>query len=260
MNPAFAYLYDQTTSDPRHERELALMEAELGRRGIDGRIARDALFRGTESMLKEYVKLGIKNIVVVGSDASLLQMIPSLPAMDATIGFLPLGENGPVARMFGIPSGVGATDVLAARLVETVDVGRVNGRPFLTEAILPATNASVLIEGQYRLRPQENGAIGIRNFGSPAADGSASADPKDGWLELVIQTRPVSGAFAKLLSRGRLEETHIPFQNARLEAEEDVELFADGVVIAGKTFDFTVQPKAMRLITGRGRKIQADML
>ncbi len=154
MNPAFAYLYDQVAADPRHERDLALMEAELSRRGIDGRIARESMFRDAQLMVKEFVKLGIKNVVVLGNDASLLQIIPLLPNADITIGYLPLGEAGPLARMLGIPFGVEAVDVLAARSVETMDLGRVNDRPFLTEAALPATRASVLVERQYRLRPQ----------------------------------------------------------------------------------------------------------
>lgn len=260
MNPTFAYLYDQTASDPRYERELASVEAELARRGIDGRIARESMFRDIQSTVKDLVKTGIRNVVVVGSDASFLQMIPLLSVLDVTIGFLPLGEAGAIAKMLGISSGVSATDVLAARLVETVDLGRVNERPFLTEAVLPATRASILIEGKYRLQPRESGAIGIRNLGSSAADGSASADPKDGWLELVIQTRPAKGAFARILSRGRLEETRIPFRNGRLDADEKVDLFVDGAVLSSETFAFAIQPKALRLITGRGRKIASPAI
>ncbi len=91
-------------------------------------------------------------------------------------------------------------------------------------------------------------------------DETPSADPKDGWLDLVIQTRPMQNAITRMLMRGRLEETRIPFRRARLEAENDVELFVDGAAITGKTFDFTIQPNALRLITGRGRKIRADSL
>ena len=255
MNPAFAYLYDQMAADPRYERDLALMEAELGRRGIDGRIARESMFRDAQQMIREFVKLGMKNIVIVGNDQSLLGLIPSLQDLDVTIGYIPLGDVGPLARMLGIPSGIGAVDVIAARLVETIDLGRVNGRPFLTEAVLPATKASVFIKQQYRLSPHEGGAIGIRNLGSPAADGSSSADPKDGWLDLVIQTRPPKGGFSKILSRGRLEETRMPIKEALLEAGGLVDLFVDGATITGEKFAFTIQPQSLRLITGRGRKL-----
>jgi hypothetical protein len=200
-------------------------------------------------------RAGVKNIVFVGNDHTLLKAMWFLPDVEATVGYLPVTGPAPVAALLGIPVGASAVDVLAARLVEQLDVGRLDDRYFLTEVVIPSTVAAVEIEGQYRIRPSEGGAIAVRNLGGVTPEGEASADPKDGWLEAVVQIQSERSTVKKLLKKPALAETKIPLRFGAIISEEPIEIFVDGAAMNGFRFALSIIPKRLKVITGRGRKI-----
>lgn len=250
MNPAFAYVYDEVLSDRRYEREMGVLETELARRGIEGRIARLAMFRNPREMADDLMKVGVKNVVLVGRDEMLKKLMAFVPDFEVTLGYLPVGDASVIAKLLGIPTGIGAVDVLAARLIETLDVGKLNDRYFLTEVVAPSTKASIDIEGKYRVSPTEHGAIAVRNLGS-ATDGGAAADPQDGRLEVVIQARVGSRWWKK----GELEETRIWSRYGVIRSTQPIDIFVDGEKLKGTEFNLSIVPKKLRVITGRSRSI-----
>lgn len=255
MNPAFAYVYDDFLTDRRFERELSMVESELARRGIEGQIARLAMFRSAKEMVTDLVRVGVKNIVVVGNDTSLQKLMWFLPDLAITVGYLPMTEPTFVAQLLGIPVGVPAVEVLAARLVEILDVGKFDDRYFLTEVVLPTTLASIEVEGKYRVSPSEGGAIAVRNLGSVVAGGKSNADPKDGWLEAVIQSGEPPKGYRRFLSRGDVTQTRIFLREGRLLSHNPMELFVDGQTMSGCEFRLSIVPNKLRIITGRQRQL-----
>jgi hypothetical protein len=178
-----------------------------------------------------------------------------LPDLDVTIGYVPVAEPSRVAELLGIPVGPTAVDVLAARLVEILDVGKLDDRYFLTEVVLPSTMARVEIDGQFTISPSDGGAIAIRNLGSVTGQGIASADPKDGWLDVVVQTKTAQKGMARLLKKDTLTQTVIPLRQGAILSDEPVDVFVDGHVVNGFRFSLTIVPKKLSVITGRNRKI-----
>ncbi len=257
MNAAFAYVYDDFLSDRRFERDLGLIETELARHGIEGRIVRIALLKGSKDLIRDLVHDGVKNIVFVGNDRTLEKMMWFLPDLDVTVGYLPINGPAQVAELLGIPVGAASVGVLAARLVETLDVGKVNDRYFLTEVMLPETGAALEIEGRYRVSPSALGAIAVRNLGGSLEKGKvAPADPKDGLLEAVIQTRPDTKSQMPW-NKGPLQETHIPLSFGAIMSNEPVSVFVDGQVIKGNHFVLSIIPKKLRIVTGRRRMFES---
>ena len=63
MNPAFAYLYDDFLAQDRFERDLSRLETELVHRGIEGRVARLAMFRSARETVMDLALAGVKNVV-----------------------------------------------------------------------------------------------------------------------------------------------------------------------------------------------------
>lgn len=251
MNPSFAYIYDDFLSESRHAREVALLETELARRGIEGRMARLAMFRNPRAMIADLTESGVKNIVFVGSDATVQKMTAFLPDISATVGFLPLVEPTSLATLLGIPAGILSVDVLAARSVETFDVGKIGDRFFFAEVVLPSTDAALEIEGQYRMSAIEGGNIAIRNLGSLA--NSQPSDAKDGLLEAVIQTREPTPALRKLLHGVSFVETSVRFRRGAIVAEKPTSVFVDGERLVAEHLDLQCLPQKIRFITGRGR-------
>jgi diacylglycerol kinase family enzyme len=248
MNPAFAYIYDELLSERRLEKDVALLETELSRRGIEGRIVRLAMFRQPRDIVFELTRGPVKNIVFVGNDLTLQKMMPFLPDIDLTIGYIALCQPSAIAQFLGIPTGASGVDTVAARLVDTLDIGKINDRYFFTEVVAPETRASLDIEGRYRLQPSDGGAIAIRNL---AGTGSGKCShPQDGRLEAFIQARmePKGMAFWK---KSTLSESYIFFEKGTLISEKPVEIFVDGQSMRGDTFKLSVLPRKIRMITGK---------
>lgn len=245
MNPAYAYLYDEFLNDRRHEREISRLEAELAQRGINGRVARTALFRHAKDQAQDLVRGGAKNLILVGDDRTVEKLMWFLPELDATIGFIPLAKQSKIAAHLGIPLGLASVDTIGARFVETLDVGRFGDRYFLTEAVLPATDATLDVEGRFRIQPAAGGSIRIRNL---SADGNA----KDGKLEASIIVEVQKSRWP--LGRKTDPETNVLLAHGSISSVQPVDAVVDGQVLNGFSFKIEAVPAKLRFITGRRGK------
>jgi hypothetical protein len=90
MTPSFAYVYEAFTQDPKFERDLAKIETEIARLGIQGRTIRLALFRDIADGLQECLAAGVKNVIFIGDDNLVFQAIPFLVEKGLVGGFIPL--------------------------------------------------------------------------------------------------------------------------------------------------------------------------
>lgn len=242
MNPAYAYLYDEFLNDRRYEREVSRLEAELARRGIEGRVARSALFRHAKDQAVDLVRGGVSNLIIVGDDRTVEKYMWFLPDLGVTIGYIPLAKASKIADWLSIPIGVPSVDVIGARFVEAFDVGRFADRYFLTEVVLPATDATLDVEGKYRIQPVVGGTIRIKNL-------SDESNPKDGRLEAVVTVDPPKSRWPR--SRKLVPETNIILSKGSLVSTQPVDAVVDGQVLNGFSFDISVIPGKLRLITGR---------
>lgn len=248
MNPSFAYVYDECLIDKRFDRELQQVENELARRGIEGTTMRASSLCGAKQVVSQFAKQGIKNLILVGTDNLVRTVTPLLPELQTTVGFLPIGPSL-IGSLLGIPSGPKAVDVIAARLVETLDMGQVNGQAFLLDIVAPQTTAGIDVGGSYRLRPSFKGAIAIRNLATAGQDGML-VNPKDGQLEIVIQAETPSER-GWPWAKKQLTETKVFLSKGTMASEQPFKIFVDGQAYEGSTFHFSVLPSKLTLITGR---------
>lgn len=254
MNPAFAYLYDEFVHEPEHRKELDEVEAAMANRSIGGRMIRMGMFRQAKEMVAEVVRSGAQNLVIVGNDATLSKMIFHAPDLGATVGYVPIGEGSRISTMLGISRGQAAVDVLAARLIENLDIGRVAGRFFLTEVSVSNPLASLSIEGRFSVSAPPGGTMIVRNLGLPESSGQASADPKDGQLELVVEQPelPKRGFWRQAESENR-SKTHLFFREGLLAGDKVIQVSVDGQLLEGVDFPISIEPGRLRFITGRRR-------
>jgi diacylglycerol kinase family enzyme len=270
MNRHYAYLYDDFLSDRAYERAVANIETRCSVLGIQGRTARLAIFRSARELVEGLVRDGAETIVVVGNDKSLQKVMWFLPDLPVTVGYLPIAEPSQIGAMLGIPTGDAACDVLAARRMETLDMGTVDDRYFLTEVTIPATKAAIDIEGRYRIAPREAGTLIVRNLGSMGKDGRSSADARDGLLDVVIQplmeaastntskVRQALSSFVPAFKRPlttKEPETRLTLAKGAIISNEPVDVDIDGHRINGFTFRLGVVPRKLKIITGRDKKL-----
>lgn len=248
----YYYIYDEHTQDKRHEKDLLAIENRLTDLGISGKVARLALFRNAEEMIRDEIRRGVKTVVVVGNDPSIRKVINVVAETDVTFGIIPIGFPNTIATLMGIPSGVEACDVLSARNVEKIDTGIVNGRRFIGGITMPSFAAEVTCDGQFRLTPQGTGKLEVRNLVvGDTWEQKDIGNPCDGKLEAVIEMEVESGW--GFLKRKRQTTSMIPFSTLAIRSEEPSTLFADGEEIVANRFDIDIDPCTLQIITGRGR-------
>jgi diacylglycerol kinase (ATP) len=98
---------------------------------------------GTSKAL-EAVSDGIDLVLVAGGDGTVNTIGCSLIGTDTSIGVIPSGSGNGFARHFGIPLGPDkAVRALADATIKSIDVGKVNGRPFLVTCSM-AWDASIV--------------------------------------------------------------------------------------------------------------------
>ncbi|MFA5935935.1 MAG: diacylglycerol kinase family protein [Patescibacteria group bacterium] len=254
MNPSYAYVYDDFLADRRFERDVAALETKLSTFDMSGHIGRMSLFRSAKDLVQGMVAKGATTVVVVGNDGTLDKTMWFLPDLNITVGYVPLVGPSAVGKLLGIPMGAGACDVLAARRIETLDMGKLDDRYFLTEVSLPATVASLSIEGKYTISPLDGGALSVRNLGGRVGNDLVAADAKDGWLEAVVTPRSTEGKAVFWKRSTTSPETRVLLQHGQIQSKDPIEAHADNHAVSGFSFHVSVVPAKLRLITGRGRR------
>lgn len=252
----YAFIYDDVLNDRRYERAIAEVDVRLTSLDLQGRVVRLSLFRSAKELVEQMVREGVTTVVVIGNDHSLDKMMWFLPDLDVTVGYIPVVEPWDVATLLGIPTGPNACDVLAARFVETVDVGRIDNRYFLTSVRMPRTMAAIDIEGQYRLSAIHGGSITIRNIGEQHGERGQLSEAKDGLLEVVIEPGESPNA-SRWGKRGRergAKATRTFIRYGKIISPEPVDVQVDSHVVNGFQFILEVIPKKLKLITSRATR------
>lgn len=246
----YYYVYDEFLQEAKYERELAQIETRLTDLGIAGKIARLALFRDATELIEDEIRKGAKNIIAVGNDTTLRKVMDAAAGKDVCIGIIPIGNNGnEIAHIIGVPAGQAACDVLSARIIESLDMGIVNGRPFLHEAFCQfSSTLNIECDGQFKLTPEHGGVIRLRNL-ALATDMFRAAIPTDGKLDLVLEVH-----HRKWYGKKDVFPSVIPLKKITVLSSEPVSFIADGQEFQGEEFRFSVLEGYLRVITGKERK------
>ncbi len=242
----YCYVYDEVLQDRKFERELAAIETRLTDLGIAGKIARLALFREPIDVIRDEIRGGVTTVVAVGNDSTLRRVLDAVNDTKTVVALLPVGPQGVMADLLGMPNGVAACDVLSARIVEDLDVGEVNGKRFVQSVTMSGTDFVVYHGKQYTLTPQRKANIEVRNLAQP--DDAGVQSPIDGRLSLILRL-PKFSLFGHKADIGI-----VPFSEVRIVCENAITALVDGDKLNGKDFVFRVIPRALRLVTGKGRK------
>lgn len=249
----YAFVFDEAFSDRSTERERSAVETRLTALGLTGRDVRLAMFRSAKETIESLVARGVTTVVIIGDDRTMDKILWFLPDLDVTLGFIPMLTPSEVAGPLGIPQGVDACDVLAARRVDTIDLGICDGRYFLTEAKAVNTIASVSIDGRFRLSPMTGGTILIRNLDTRAPIGDTRSDSRDGRLEVLI--KPNHDGTKRRWGRAPVHITKMFMSRGEFISPDPVDLHVDSHVLNGMRFSFGIAPSKLRVIVGKNRRL-----
>lgn len=244
----YCYIYDQLVQDRKYERELLAIEHRITDLGLQGKIVRLALFRDPKDQIRKEVEAGAKTVVVVGNDQTVHQVINTVVDTGATLAMIPVGEPNVLARILGIPKGVAACDTLSQRIIESLDVGRINKQRFLTGVRFPKAVTRVQYGQEYQITSNKTGQLEILNLSVEApSDADQIANPVDGKLQMTITTQKRKG-FRQVPA-----VTSIPLEHFYVEFQEPVKGLADGVEIQGDKFEVGVERGVLNVVVSRER-------
>lgn len=250
----YLYIYDTFVQDRRFEKELQKVENRLTDLGLASKIVRLGLFRRADEFIRDEIKRGgIDTVVVVGNDATVRQVIDVVAETKVALGIIPFGPENQIAALLGVPEGEAACDVLSARIIENIDAGVVNSKRFICRVVIPAAKVEINCEGSYKVMPRGKGTVEARNlYASSAGERGPVSNPRDGRLEVVLQISARGGLLSFLKSlRGN---SVLSLKSFEVRAQEPVTALMDGGPMEGARFDFSVEPKALKVITGKGRR------
>lgn len=242
----YCYVYDEFLQDRRYERDLSLIETRLTDLGIAGKIARLALFRDARELIRDEIRSGATTIVAVGSDKTLRKALDAVGDTKTVVALLPVGPQGVLAGLLGMPIGAASCDVLSARIIEELDEGEVNGRRFVQAVHIADADYVATCKKGYTLTPLRKSSVEVRNLAEP--DDAGVQSPVDARLSLILR----SARFG-LLGK-KTDVSVVPFEEMTIKYERVVEAMVDGEPLESKDFVFRVIPKALRVVTGRARK------
>ncbi|NQU83487.1 MAG: hypothetical protein HQ536_02140 [Parcubacteria group bacterium] len=258
----YTYLYDSFVSDPKYAKILGNVETRITDLGIQGRIDRVSVFKNPKEILNEAMRRGSKTVVIVGNDDTVRKTIEVIPNFDLTFAIIPVGSPNRIAKYLGIPEGESACDALSARIIEKIDLGKVNKKYFFSNIVIPQTSASIECNDKFSVTPEDIGSVYIHNlpFSSESFEPPEdTSHPCDGILDLYITTPP-SSAFGKvklLLGRsGNMSKNRVsvvPIKKMRIKAENPFTISVDSAKIESSEFEIEVVPGILKMITGKER-------
>jgi diacylglycerol kinase family enzyme len=249
----YLYVYDEFIQDKRFEKDLLQIENRLTDLGIAGKIARLALFRDPQAMIRDEIRRGASSVVAVGDDKTVRKILDTVAEGGATLGMIPLGEPGVLAKLFGIPAGVAACDILSARIVETVDVGSANSARFLMNFSIAEFSGELSCGKNCKMHPVNPGLLDIVNLGSgvKGVPNRASSDPTDGLLDVLLRVT-VKGNWG-FLKRTKTGVTHLPTGKIFITSPASMTALIDGAPVEAEQFEVMVEKGAIRVVMGRER-------
>lgn len=254
----FTYIYDSFVTQQKHERTMSQIETRLTDLGISGRIERLTMFKNIREIIADAERRGCETVVAVGNDETVGKLVEIAGDFDMAFGVIPVGD-GPheIAELLGVPHASDACTVLSKRVLKTIDLGRVNGKYFLSSITIPRTRAKISCNGQYDVIPTEDNEVMICNLAMFSLDEGPKkvTSPHDGHFDAVFRPSAPRGLFSKFFRAPSTERpTVVPAKNLVLTHKQPITVIRDGQRFSSTNFRVEVIPGRLKVVTGKARK------
>jgi diacylglycerol kinase family enzyme len=263
----YSYIYDSYLNDKKYEKNLIRLENMVTDLGINGHIHKLSILKSLREIVQDEINSGVNTIVTVGNDNTITQIIDVIAKKNVTLGIIPMGPENKIASALGITMD-NAVENLSKRVIQKLDLGKVNDIHFLSS--LQITNTNVIIQsGDYKIEPRFNNYnIDIYNFilnnNKPVIDFSPEVfNPLDGRLEAVIYKAGKESFVGRLFNKQKLDiSTFLPFKKLKIkkqnnenskEEDKQVKVLIDEQKIIKTPLDIEVVPNGLKVVVGKDR-------
>jgi len=243
----YYYLYDSYLTDKKYLATLAKTESKLTDMGINGKINRLSFLKNIPQILKEEVNQGVKTIVIVGNDRTFSQIVNIALDLNVTFGYIPIGQPDNLARIFGLPQGEESCHILSSRIINKIDLGKINDNNyFLTGVELAGGRISLDCDDSYFINLEDkNNFLTISNL---AAKNKLIARTNHGQLTLLIRSRQ------KKLFKTKENFSVFKCKKIKISSERPLPaLIIDEKKIIKTPLEISILPEKIKMIVGKNR-------
>lgn len=252
----YVYLYDNFLRQKKYDAIVKAMEVRLTDYGIAGKILRLNNYIDAKPIIEDEIKRGAKTIVIVGDDHTFGRVLSRSATCDCIFGFLPIGENNTIATVLGIPVGVEACDVLSKRRKETLDVGWMNNRYFISQLHVLPSRVEVIYDSRFKASANDKMEVVVCNLQpffwkkDKKDKDNQVVHPQDGKLEAFL--RPLT---KKQWWGYKYEDPSIfPFEEMEIVGAEPFTVEADGKTTKEVRVKIKLTKDKIAMIVGRNRQ------
>lgn len=253
----YIYIYDSFVNHKKYEKVLARIETRITDLGLNGKIVRIGIMTSVQDVIESEVRKGSNTIIAVGNNSIFSQALNSISKLtevnkNVTLGLIPVGkENNEIANLLGIDLEETACDILSARRIQTLDLGKAGNSYFLTQAQIITDSTKLEIDENYTIETHEPGEIFILNLPTPdlGIDKNISS-AEDGKLELLIRTAK-SKKIIPIRTEG-INHSYFNFKSVNIINQKH-HLTLDKTLSVDTPALVTIAKEKINLIVGKGR-------
>jgi len=255
----YYYVYDTFLSDKKYEKVLDKIKVTLLDLDIQGKHERLTLLKSIDELIKDELKRGINTVVILGNDKTLLRVVDTVGRNNITLGMIPIGPGNQIAQCLGIPMEEAACEVIAARKIVQLDLGKANDQYFLSSLKIDKNLNRVSIhKDNYRVIPQPNCVeFDIYNFYYPEQGDYEKEMNKysaqDEKIELVIRKQAKQRGWFKKKEAQKPIDSIIQSKNFKIKSFEYLPVVLDGYKVIKTPVTVELAPCKLKMIVGKDR-------
>ena len=243
----YLYIYDSCLKDKKYENLLTKIEARIIDLDMRGEVLKMNLLKNISQFLKDGIKKGAHTVIVIGDDKTFSTVLESAMLENIVMGYIPIDKKSKFSQIFGIPYGDLACTIIGGRIVEKIDIGKINNKFFLGSVVVENSHNTELKIDNFKIRVGRGNKIIIKNIDFEEESLNTS-NPTDGLFEIFVEK---FGGFMSKNSKHTLIKTNDILVTSK---DSSVPLVFDGVQTINTPAQISIAKEKLNIIVGSNRK------
>lgn len=200
----YYYIVNPAAGGAKIDKIQDKLKSRLRDLGIMGEFVKSTGPEDVAKLARMGVEKGYKTIVAVGGDGTINEVMNELIDKDKIVlGIIPTGTTNDLADALGIKGWYSATSILASRKVESIDLGVVAGRYFVT-------SVAVGFDAEFSTdrRLSRGNVFEKARYGTKLFSKSASFRPIKSWLKFDKDYEVEADIFSVIISNSKFFPIH----------------------------------------------------
>lgn len=250
----YLYIFDPFLGHKKYKKVLDKIETRITDLEISGRIVKLTLLDSIQEVVRDGVKRGATTIIIVGNDKTFCQAASAIADLDASLGFIPIDNNNKISEILGIPQEESACEVISARLIENLDLGRVNNHFFLSSVDISSSKVVIGNNGWLASLSNKITRVKISNLDVFL---DKISQPQDGLFEVILE-RDAGGVFSFFsFKKGKIIDSLLLLKKIKIDSpnnKKGIQVLIDNWRVIKTPVEIEMPSRKIKIIVGKKRK------